>query len=578
VHQSAIAALVLSGAIPVFVEPDYDSDWDIAHSMTPAKVQAALERHPDSRAVMLVSPTYYGVVGDIAAIAQITHQFNLPLFVDEAHGAHFYFHPDLPPAALAAGADLVVQSTHKVLGAMTQAAMLHLKGDRVDPNRLSRTLQLVQSTSPSYLLLASLDAARQQVALHGMALMTQTLQLAAKARTGLQRIPGLRVFSRETAIPTPGFVTLDQTRLTVEVSGLGLTGFEADEQLHQTLGVTAELPSLRHLTFIISLGNTDADIDRLIAAFTALATAAPSPCPLNPIRPQWFKGTEPELLPALSPRDAFFAPSESVAIAQAPNRISAELVCPYPPGIPVLLPGERITADAIANLQAILLAGGIITGCADPSLHTLKVVRNIPMTSSLWSYKTPGIPDELFEQLPGIPLSKREIRLLIISHLRLKVDAVFWDIGAGTGTITVEVGLLCPQASIIAIERDEEVASLIRRNCDRFAVQNVKVIEGSAPECLAKLVDAPDCVCIEGGRSVKAILLVVWKHLRPQGRVVATATNFESLYGISESLAELRARNIEVVQSAVNRLETRGNNQLFVAVDPIFILSGEKLD
>ncbi|MCY7321298.1 MAG: precorrin-6Y C5,15-methyltransferase subunit CbiT [Phormidesmis sp. CAN_BIN36] len=199
------------------------------------------------------------------------------------------------------------------------------------------------------------------------------------------------------------------------------------------------------------------------------------------------------------------------------------------------------------------------------------------MPSPLWSYVTPGIPDDLFENLPGIPMSQREVRLLLISHLRLKSDSVLWDIGAGTGTIPVEAGLLCPGGRIIAVERDEEVASLIRRNCDRFGVKNVEIIEGSAPECLNGLTPRPDRVCIEGGRSVKAILKEVWQSLRPQGRVVATAASLETLYQISESLAELQARNIEVVQSAVNRLETRGTNQIFAAVDPIFVLSGEKL-
>lgn len=200
------------------------------------------------------------------------------------------------------------------------------------------------------------------------------------------------------------------------------------------------------------------------------------------------------------------------------------------------------------------------------------------MPSSLWPYVTPGIPDELFEQLPGIPLSKREVRLLLIAHLRLLPNSVFWDIGAGTGTIPVEIGLLCPKCRIIAVERDEEVAKLIQRNCDRFGVRNVEVIEGSAPECLKDLPDKPHRVCIEGGRSIKAILQEVWQYLQPQGRIVATAANLENLYAISESFAELRVRNIEMVQSAVNRLESRGNNQVFAAVNPIFILSGEKLD
>ncbi|MCA2723548.1 MAG: precorrin-6Y C5,15-methyltransferase subunit CbiT [Microcystis sp. M048S1] len=194
-----------------------------------------------------------------------------------------------------------------------------------------------------------------------------------------------------------------------------------------------------------------------------------------------------------------------------------------------------------------------------------------------WLYKTPGIPDELFERLPGIPLSKREVRLLMISALRLGDGGVFWDIGAGTGTIPVEIGLLCPNSPIIAIERDEEVASLIRRNCDRFGVKNVTVFEGSAPDCLPNISLAPDCVCIEGGKPIKSVLQEVWQYLKPNGRIVATANNLETLYQFSEGFSNLQARNIEIVQAAVNRLETRGIHQVFAAVDPMFILSGDKL-
>ncbi|MBW4647955.1 MAG: precorrin-6Y C5,15-methyltransferase subunit CbiT [Kastovskya adunca ATA6-11-RM4] len=200
------------------------------------------------------------------------------------------------------------------------------------------------------------------------------------------------------------------------------------------------------------------------------------------------------------------------------------------------------------------------------------------MHSSFWPYVTPGIPDELFERLPGIPLSKREVRLLIISALRLQADSVLWDVGAGTGTIPVETGLLCPQGQVIAVERDEDVANLIRRNCDRFGVRNVQVIEGSAPECLRELTVMPQRICIEGGRPIKGLLKEVWQYLQPSGRVVATAANLENLYALSEGFAELQARNIEVVQSAVNRLEKRGIHQTFAAVNPIFVLSGEKLD
>lgn len=200
------------------------------------------------------------------------------------------------------------------------------------------------------------------------------------------------------------------------------------------------------------------------------------------------------------------------------------------------------------------------------------------MSSQLWPYITPGIPDDLFERLPGIPLSKREVRILILSQLRLQPHSVIWDIGAGTGTVAVESGLLCPQGQVIAVERDEDVVSLLRANCQRFQVNNVQIIEGSAPDCLPAVAIPPDRVCVEGGRPIKDVLQQVWHYLKPQGRVIATATSLENLYLISEAFAELQVRNVEVVQSAVNRLETRGTHQIFAAVSPTFILSGEKLD
>jgi cobalt-precorrin-6B (C15)-methyltransferase len=195
----------------------------------------------------------------------------------------------------------------------------------------------------------------------------------------------------------------------------------------------------------------------------------------------------------------------------------------------------------------------------------------------IWQYKTPGIPDNLFARLPGIPLSKREVRILLISSLKMKANSIFWDIGAGTGTIPVEVGLLCPKAKIVAVERDEEVAGLIRKNCDLFQVNNVRIIEGNAPDCFTDLDAKPDRICLEGGKPIEKILEQAWEYLKPEGRIVATASNLESLYILSKGLSDLQARNIEVVQSAINRLETRGIHQTFAAVDPMFILSGEKL-
>ena len=369
IHSSAIAGIIHAGAVPIFITPEYDRELDIAHSITPESVKFALEQHPDAVAVMVVYPTYYGACGDLAAIAEIVHSYDLPLLVDEAHGAHFGFHADLPPAALSMGADLTVQSTHKLLGALTQSSMLHVNSNRIDRDRISRSLRLLQSTSPSYLLLASLDAARQQMALDGEELMSQTLELAKIARAKISQIEGLSVFELETT--TPGCKYLDPTRLTVTVTGLNLTGFAADEILTDRLGVVAELPSMRHLTFIISLGNTLADIDRLVRALVELAT--------NHAQDKYLELRSIELpriltSMAITPRQADRARHLSVSIDDAVGKISAESICPYPPGIPVLIPGEIITSEAVDYLRQILDLEGEIVGCSDPDLETMLIV------------------------------------------------------------------------------------------------------------------------------------------------------------------------------------------------------------
>ena len=197
--------------------------------------------------------------------------------------------------------------------------------------------------------------------------------------------------------------------------------------------------------------------------------------------------------------------------------------------------------------------------------------------SELWPYATPGIPDKLFKRLPGIPLTKKEVRLLVMGYLRLQPNAHLWDIGAGTGTVAIEAALLCPQGKVTAVERDEEVAGLIQTNCDRFEVTNVEVIAGSAPECLSAIADKPNCILIEGA-PLKITLQAAWEHLELNGRIVVTANNLEALYTASETFSALQMRNIEVAQPTINRLETRGNRQLFASVDPIFIISGDKLE
>ncbi|MEO1592288.1 MAG: aminotransferase class I/II-fold pyridoxal phosphate-dependent enzyme [Cyanobacteria bacterium J06632_22] len=371
-HRSVISGLVLGGAMPVYVMPEYRADWGIPLAVSASAIATTLAQHPDTRAVLVVSPTYEGICADIDAIARCCHAHGVPLIVDEAHGPHFAFHRELPQPALALGADLVVQSAHKVLSALTQAALLHRGSDRIDGARLAQALQLTQSTSPSYLLLASLDAARHQMATDGPKLMSQTLALAESAAAQLSTLSGIDVLTGQ---PLAQGQRWDQTRLTISVAGLGLTGWAADEFLHER-GVTAELPAAQTLTFIISLGNTAADIDQLVAGCQQLCQLR-SQTPT----PQWstLQFSPAELscsvaVPAQSPRTAFFAPTQSCPWEAAVGRLSADTICPYPPGIPTLIAGEVITATALAQLKHHQAAGAHLTGQSDPQLQQLRVL------------------------------------------------------------------------------------------------------------------------------------------------------------------------------------------------------------
>ncbi|NET00195.1 MAG: aminotransferase class I/II-fold pyridoxal phosphate-dependent enzyme [Sphaerospermopsis sp. SIO1G1] len=372
IHSSVISGLVLSGAIPIFIYPEYDEHLDIAHGIKLEDLKLTLSQHPDAKAVLMIHPTYYGVCGDLKSIAKITHEYNIPLILDEAHGAHFAFHPHLPTSALAAGADITIQSIHKTLAAMTQASMLHIQGNRINIDRLNKSLQLVQSTSPSFVLLASLDAARQQMAMNGESLMFETLYLASLARRKINKISGLSVLD----IPEnkhSSFFELDTTRLTVNVTQLGITGFAAEDFINEN-GLTPEFSSLHNLIFIISLGNNKSDIEILVETLKNLSQ-------IKNLTNQYqlCKYKNHDIIKGslcISPREAFFADTETLPLEKTFNRICAENICPYPPGIPVLMAGELITKPAIEYLQQISLLGGVISGCADASLHSIKVIKN----------------------------------------------------------------------------------------------------------------------------------------------------------------------------------------------------------
>ena len=370
VHQSAIAGLILSGAIPIFIHPVYDPSFDLAYTIAVKDLESAIAQHPETKAVLITSPTYQGVCADIETIAELTHAYDIPLVVDAAHGAHFGFHHEFPPSPLTLGADVVIQSLHKTLGALTQASLLHLQGQRVSATALTSALQCLQSSSPSHLLLASLDAARQQVAIEGKDLLEGALRLAQRATARIEEMSELALFSP--TLPQSGCYALDPTRITIDISGLGLTGFAADAILHEQLGVTAELPTAKTLTFVITFGNTEGDIEALGEGLNALTERKTA----EKIS-QLTLSSLPPSAPCISPRQAFFATKEVLPLSATVGKISAELVCPYPPGIPVLMPGEKITEEAVAYLEQILKLGRnvSITGCSDPSCKQLQVMQ-----------------------------------------------------------------------------------------------------------------------------------------------------------------------------------------------------------
>lgn len=352
-HQSVIHGLVLSGAVPVFLEPAWDPHWQMAHGLTAGAVEAALHKDPHIRAVLLVHPTYFGAVGETRAIAEVVHARGLPLLVDAAHGAHLRFHPELPECALACGADLVVHSAHKTLPALTQSALLHQQGPRIDPERVTRSLRLVQSTSPSYLLMASLDCARAWMVEHGERLLGQTRALAERVHQ-LSPLPCLR---HDSSTPVVGLADLDPTRLVVDVASYGWTGYAAEEWIAAQYGVYAELGTFHQLVFILNTAHRPADTDGLLAALAALVREPRKVLPVIPPPP-------PVPPRVFSPRRAFEYTHAAVSFEEAIGQVSAQTVSAYPPGIPVLVAGERVTPQVCCYLDAVRECGGSISGLA----------------------------------------------------------------------------------------------------------------------------------------------------------------------------------------------------------------------
>ncbi len=374
-HASVIDGLVLSGGRPTFVAPEYEEELGMAHGVTPASLARALERTPEARAAFIVSPTYYGMSADVAGCAEACHDAGVPLVVDQAWGPHFGFHPELPPSALTQGADAMITSTHKIVGSLTQSAMLHVgnRSDppRIDPDAVARTLRLMRSTSPSALLMASLDGARRQLALHGEALLTGTIEASRRAREAIAAVEGAAVIGDE-FVGRPGVAGWDPLRIVIDVRGTGCTGYEVASVLRRHYDIHVELATHATMVLILGLDEPAGALERFAHDFaqTVRRIERPGEQPALVRGSGWF---ENEVV--VPPREAFRGEPVAGPVDEAPGRVSAEALAGYPPGIPALLPGERITAELVAYLRELRDAGARLHGASDPSFETICVLR-----------------------------------------------------------------------------------------------------------------------------------------------------------------------------------------------------------
>ncbi|MFZ0043445.1 MAG: aminotransferase class I/II-fold pyridoxal phosphate-dependent enzyme [Solirubrobacteraceae bacterium] len=376
-HASVVDGLVLSGGTASFVAPEYDDELGMAHGVTPEALASALDRSPAIGAAFIVSPTYYGMAADVAGCAEVAHAAGAALVVDCAWGSHFGFHPGLPDSPLHLGADAVLASTHKIVGSLTQSAMLLVAADGlVDADEVSRCVRLVRSTSPNSLLLASLDSARRQLAVHGEALLERTLAASARAREAIEEIPGCAIVG-EDMVGRPGVAGWDPLRIVIDIRGTGCTGYELAAELRASNDIYIELATHATLVLVLGLGQPVEPLERFAHDFAEIVRRMTRP----------GEGAKIALPPAslehqtvVPIRDAFLGEGETVAVDDAIGRISCESIAGYPPGVPTLLPGERITVDVVAYLRALTAAGARLHGAADPSFATIRVLADARRT------------------------------------------------------------------------------------------------------------------------------------------------------------------------------------------------------
>ena len=371
-HSSTIDALVLSGLRPTFIAPELDPELHIAHCMTPEALERALDATPGAVGATVVSPTYFGAMADVAALAAVAHARKVPLIVDEAWGAHLAFHPDLPSSALSLGADLVISSVHKIVGSLTQSSLIHLGRDSLlELDVVDRCVTLLESTSPNSYLYASLDSARRAAATNGEELLSETLSGLRATRRAVREIPDLDVLDEGLA-GAPGVFDYDPLRLAIDVRGTSCSGYDLSRKLREEHDVQMELAGENVMVAVFGMGeDTTAAGEHLVNALRRVVedvSAAPAEEAevLFAPPPPWG-----ELV--MTPREAFLGPQEVVPAREAVGRVAAESLAAYPPGIPNVLPGERLTAETLDYVQQALDHGGALRGASDRRLRTLRV-------------------------------------------------------------------------------------------------------------------------------------------------------------------------------------------------------------
>lgn len=371
-HKSMLAALIFSGAMPHYIEPAIDPEWGIALTVTHTQAQQALDACPNAVAFFVTSPTYNGLCADLPDLAQLAHARDVPFIVDQAWGPHLRFCSQLPVDALTAGADATMVSVHKLISGLTQSSLLLARHERMNLRRLESVVKMTQSTSPLALMLASIDGARQQMATQGEHLWKQAIDLAEQARREIKRIPGLRCLGHE-LIAAHNIAAFDPTRLTISAQAFGHSGFQLEANLRNDYRIAVEAADPASVILNVTHADRPADIERLLTALrdyaARYATELTTPRPaLSRLK------TPPFTQQIMTPRDAFFAPTVALPVSACAGHVSAEIVTPYPPGIPVLGPGELIDDQTVAYLEEASARALHVHGPEDLSLRTLRVV------------------------------------------------------------------------------------------------------------------------------------------------------------------------------------------------------------